>query len=167
MHPRRKQNQMMSRQERRRAEREAAKAPARARGAREAGDVGDAGRAEGAGSEGGAGGAGGAEGAGAAGGAEASAAHANVHVTLNVNNRCGWSKQTEDPNLLFGAFDYEDVKQKAGEGDRGAQYSLGCRLTLTDGEAGTPLRAGDIPPTANVGLDLAPHTPGRSSDIRP
>ena len=94
---------MASRQERRKAERDAAKrAPAQAGAARAAGAAGDAGAAG------------------------AAAALANLHV----NPVGDWSTQEGDPDVLFGALGAAVVKQKAGEGDRAAQYSLGCRLLV-------------------------------------
>jgi TPR repeat protein len=105
----------MSRQERRKAERDKAKrAPARA-GA--AGDAGAAGANQGA-----------ARAAGAA------AALANLHV--NVNPPLGdWTTQAEDPTDLYNALGPQMVKQRADAGDRDAQYSLGVRLVGEGGYA--------------------------------
>ena len=110
-----------SRQERRKAERDAAKrAPAQA---------------------------------GATGAAGAAVAFAKV----NVNPGGDWTTQAADSNLLFRALGAKLVKQRAGEGDREALFSLGCRLLIeADGFAGTPLCAagrskadvGLAPPTA-------------------
>ena len=84
---------MGSRQERRRAERDAAKrAPAKTGATRAAGAAG------------------------------AAAALAN----LNVNG--DWTTQTEDPHVLINALGPRSLKQKAAEGDRAAQYSLGFHL---------------------------------------
>jgi hypothetical protein len=98
---------MPSRQERRKAERDAAKrAPARARSA---------------GAEGGGGGEGGAGAAGAAGAAAALA-------TLSVDPGGDWTTQAADPAALLQSLGAEIVKQKADAGDREAQFSQGCRL---------------------------------------
>ena len=106
---------MPSRQERRKAERDAAKrAPAQA---------------------------------GAAG---AAAARANVNVTQLGN----WTTQAADPYVLLNALGAETVKQRAGEGDREAQFSLGCWLMNEAGVWATPLGAGDRSPKADVGLAL-------------
>ena len=104
-----------SRQERRKAERDAAKrAPARA------GAAGAAGANQGA--------------AGAAAAAAAAAALANLHV--NANPPLGdWTTQAEDPNPLFHALGRPMVTQRAAEGDRDAQYSLGVRLVGEGGYA--------------------------------
>ena len=110
---------MPSRQERRRAERDAAKrAPGQA-------------------------------GAGGAGGAAAAFANSNVHV----NPVGDWTTQTADPFVLFRALGADIVKQKAGAGDREAQFSLGYRLVReADGGAGPPLGAGGRSPKADVGF---------------
>ena len=93
---------MASRQERRKAERDAAKrAPAQA----------------------GAGGAAGAAGAGGVG-----AARADVNV--NVNPVGDWTTQTENFLAVFATLTPIAVKWKADEGDRNAQYSLGQGFTL-------------------------------------
>ena len=107
-----------SRQERRKAERDAAKrAPAQA---------------------------------GAAGAGGAAAARANV----NVNPVGDWTTQAEDPELLLRALGAEiSVKQRAGEGDREAQWSLGCRLMReAEGAAGTPVGTSGRSRQADVGL---------------
>jgi len=108
---------MASRQERRKAERDAAKrAPGQA-------------------------------GAGGAGGA--AAARANV----NMNPVGDWTTQAEDPNVLFRALGAEVVEQRAGAGDREAQFSHGYRLLWeADGGAGTKLGAGGRSPKADVGF---------------
>jgi len=98
-----------SRQERRKAERDAAKrAPAKA---------------------------------GAAGAAGAAAARAPV----NVNPGGDWTTQTEDPNVLLRALGAEMVKQRAGEGDREAQYSLGAWCMSTKADVGLALRTAQFP----------------------
>jgi hypothetical protein len=112
---------MASRQERRKAERDAAK------------------RAPG---QGGARGAGG-----------ATAAPADV----NTNPVGDWTTQTADPMTLFRALGEEIVNQRAGAGDREAQFSQGCQLVceadVAAGTAGaTPLGAAGGSPAADVGL---------------
>jgi hypothetical protein len=107
-----------SRQERRKAEREAAKrAPARA------GAAGAAGANQGA--------------------AGAAAALANLRV--NVNPPLGdWTTQAKDPTALLHALGPQMVKQKAAAGDRDAQYSLGYVLVgKAGGEGSRWLRAAD------------------------
>ena len=121
---------MASRQERRKAERDAAKrAPGQA-------------------------------GAGGAGGA--AAARANV----NMNPVGDWTTQAEDPNVLFRALGAEIVKQRAGAGDREAQWTLGVQLVNeADGGAGTKLGAGGRSPKADVGFAHGiAKFPGRSPD---
>ena len=112
---------MPSRQERRKAERDAAKrAPGQA-------------------------------GAGEAGGAAAAPANLNV----NVNPGGDWTTQAENPVVLVRALGAELVKQRAGAGDREAQFSLGYGLvTAADGAAGTKLGAGGRSPKAEAGLAL-------------
>jgi hypothetical protein len=115
---------MPSRQERRKAERDAAKrAPGQA----------------------------GAWGAGGAGGASAAPA-ANV----NMNPVGDWTTQAEDPRLLFRALGAEIVTQRAGAGDREAQFSQGYRLVRdTDVAAGaSSLGAAGRSPKADVGLEI-------------
>jgi len=129
---------MPSRQERRKAERDAAKrAPAQAGAARAAGG---AGAARGAGDAGAAG----------AGGAAAALANANMNP---VND---WTTQTEDPSVLFRAVGDVIVAQRAAAGDREAQFSLGYRwVRETDVAAGaTSLGASGRSPQADVGLDI-------------
>ena len=110
---------MPSRQERRKAEREAAKrAPAQA----------------------------GAAGTGCA---------ASARVNMNVNPGGDWSTQASDYNLLFRAFGAEIVEQMSSDGDRQAQFSLGCRIMAeAEGVAGTPLSTTGRSPKADVGLAL-------------
>ena len=112
---------MPSRQERRRAERDAAKRAPRA-GAADAAGAARAARA--AGASGAAGAAEAAEAAGAAGAAGVAAALAN----LNVNARGDWTTQAEDPWVLVRARGAEIVEQRAGEGDMEAQFSQGYVL---------------------------------------
>jgi len=93
--------------------------------------------------------------AGAVGAAGAAAALAN----LNVNPVGDWTTQAEDHMALFRAVGAENVRRRAGEGDREAQWSQGIRLMSEDGVAGTALGAAGRSPKADVGLELfAPHT---------
>ena len=113
---------MPSRQERRKAERDAAKrAPGQA-------------------------------GTGRAGGAAA----ARANVNTNTNPVGDWSTQAEDPWLLLDALGDEIVKQRAGAGDREAQFSLGYQLVNdADSAAGaTIMGAGGRSPSADVGFAL-------------
>jgi TPR repeat protein len=127
---------MSSRQERRKAERDAAKrAPARA------GVAGAAGANQGA--------------AGAA-----AAALANLHV--NVNPPLGdWTTQARDPYVLLRALDPQIVKQRAAAGDRDAQYSLGCVLVGEAGGVGVSLGAGGRSPKSDEGLALLEKAAGQ------
>ena len=112
---------MPSRQERRKAERDAAKrAPAQTAAA------------------------------GAAGAAGAAAALAN----LGVNPGGDWTTQQGDPDVLLHALGVKILIQRAGAGDREAQWSLGYSLMKAGGVAGTPLGAADRTPMADVGLAL-------------
>jgi hypothetical protein len=114
---------MPSRQERRKAERDAAK---RAPGQAGAG--------------------------GAAGAAAAAAALANLNV--NVDPGGDWTTQAPDPAVLFRALGPEILKQRAAEGDREAQFTLGCRLVSeADGLAG-PLGTAGRSQQADVGFAL-------------
>ena len=67
-----------------------------------------------------------------------------------------WTTQAEEPFVLFNALGAEIVKQRAGEGDREAQRSLGYRLVSeADGGAGTPpLGTAGRSPKADVGCVL-------------
>jgi hypothetical protein len=115
---------MPSRQERRKAERDAAKrAPARS------GAAGIAGAA------------------GAAGAARAAAALAN----LNVNQLGDWTTQTDDPKALLQALGVRVVIQMAAEGDRAAQFSQGCNLIAELAGEGLSGAAGRSP-QVEVGL---------------
>jgi len=100
---------MPSRQEKRKAERDAAKrAPAKA----------------------GAAGAPGAAGGGTVAGAAAAIAN------LSVNPGGDWTTQAEDPSALLESLGAEVVKQRADAGDKAAQYSQGCLLLAAAGEEG-------------------------------
>jgi hypothetical protein len=81
-----------------------------------------------------------------AGAAGAAAARANV------NPLGGWATQAEDPALLYRALGPDTLRQRAREGDREAQFSMGC--VLMSGAAGEPLGAGGRSPKADVGLAL-------------
>ena len=120
--------QMASRQERRKAERDAAKrAPANA---------GSAGAA------------------GAAGAGGAAAARADV----NANPPGDWTTQEQDPTTMLRALGVKIVKQKAGAGDRGAQYSLGamliCEADIAGGAGDLGMGSAGRSPKADVGLAL-------------
>jgi len=124
-----------SRQERRKAERDAAKrAPGRA-------------------------------GAAAAAGVVAGAAAAVANVRLNPRNPGGdWTTQPADPTVLVRALGAEVVRQRAAEGDREAQWSLGRWLRRKAfGRVGTPSDARLNSPEAVVGLALFPPKSFRSS----
>jgi hypothetical protein len=142
----------MSRQERRKAESDAAK-----RAKRTAGAAGARGGARAAGAARAAGPAG----AGVAGGAGgAAAARANV----NVIPLGDWTTQAADPYVLHGALGVEILKQRADAGDREAQWSLGFWLVAdSDVAAGvmTTVGASGRSPKADVGFAvfaLAPHS---------
>jgi TPR repeat protein len=124
-----------SRQERRKAEREAAKrAPARA------GAAGAAGANQGA--------------------AGAAAALANLNV--NVNPPLGdWTTQAEDPNALIQRVGAVNVKRRADAGDRDAQYSLGYALVAAAGGAGLPLGTGSRSPQSDEGVALLDKAAGQ------
>jgi hypothetical protein len=130
-----------SRQERRKAERDAAKrAPARA------GAAGAAGANQGA--------------AGAAAAAAAAAALANLHV--NANPPLGdWTTQAEDPNALFHALGPQMVQRKADAGDRDAQYSLGYVLVQAAGGEGEPVAAAGRSPESDAGMALLEKAAGQ------
>ena len=97
---------------------------------------------------------------GAGGAAGAAAALANLNV--NVNPLGDWSTQTEDHNALCHSLGGEILKQRAGAGDRDAQYSLGAWLT---NEAGAgELDAAGRSPKADVGFHLHRTVSGRSPD---
>jgi len=89
--------------------------------------------------------------AGAAGTGEA----ANVNV--NVNPVGDWTTQAEDPGALIRALGGEIVRQRAAEGDREAQFSLGLGLLKAAGtfqgspkaEVGLALRTTGVFPVAN------------------
>ena len=125
-----------SRQERRKAERDAAKrAPARA------GAAGAAGANQGA--------------AGAA-----AAALANLNV--NVNPPLGdWTTQAEDPVALLRALDPQMLKQRAAAGDRDAQYSLGYMLVSAAEDVDVPLGAGGRSPQSDEGMALLEKAAGQ------
>ena len=121
---------MASRQERRKAERHAAKrAPAQA----------------------GAAGAGAAGASGAPGAAGAAAAGAQVHV----NPVGDWTTQTDDPNVYISkhALDAVTLKQKADGGDMEALYCLGYHMASeADTIARTPLGTAGRSPKGDAGF---------------
>ena len=87
--------------------------------------------------------------AGATGAAGAAAALAN----LNANPLGDWTTQADDFAALFGALGAENVKRKADEGDREAQFSQGYRLMCeADGAVGAPLGTAGRSPKADVGF---------------
>jgi hypothetical protein len=103
---------MPSRQERRKAERDAAKrAPDRA----------------------------GAAGAGAVAAAAAAAGAAAALANLDVDPDGDWTTQAEHPLALYRSLGAEILMQKAVAGDREAQFSQGCILIM---EAATADEAG-------------------------
>ena len=117
-----------SRQERRKAERDAAKrAPAQAGAV----DAGGAMGACGVVGDGGAMGAGRAVGAGGA---------ADAEANVNMDPVGEWTTQAADPNALR-ALGVDVVKQKAAAGDREAQWSLGYSLMCEDGVVGKGLHS--------------------------
>ena len=96
--------------------------------------------------------------AGAA-GAAAAAAPANSHVNVNLGG--DWRTQNEDPMLLFqalgaanGGHGGEEVRQKADQGDRDAQYSVGYMMIHFASEMpkGSRVGAAGRSPEADVGL---------------
>jgi TPR repeat protein len=124
-----------SRQERRKAEREAAKrAPARA------GAAGAAGANQGA--------------------AGAAAALANLNV--NVNPPLGdWTTQAKDPKELLRALGPQMVKQRANAGNRDAQYSLAYVLVGAAEGVGVPAGTGDRSPQSDEGVALLEKAAGQ------
>jgi hypothetical protein len=82
---------------------------------------------------------------GAGGGA---AARADAHV----NPVGDWTTQTSDHAALFRAVGDDVVKQRAGAGDREAQFSLGYRLVAETEVAGTLMGAAGRSPQADVRL---------------
>jgi TPR repeat protein len=93
-------------------------------------------------------------------GAAAAAALANLRV--NVTPPLGdWTTQAEDPNPLFHALGRPMVKQRAAEGDRDAQYSLGFALVGKAGGEGVPLGAGGRTPESDVGVALLEKAAGQ------
>jgi hypothetical protein len=144
---------MMSRQERRKAESDAAKRAKRTGGARgAAGAAGAAGVARVVGAEGGAG----SVGAGAAGGA--AAARANVNVTPVGD----WTTQASDPLVLLRALGANIVKQRAGADDREAQFSLGywlvCESDMAAGMTTARVGASGRSSKADVGFAQGAYT---------
>jgi hypothetical protein len=116
---------MASRQERRRAERDAAK---RRQGQAAAGAA-----------------------AGAAGAEVAAAAFAD----LNVEPLGDWTTQASDPAVLARALGVETVRRRADEGDRAAQYSHGCLLMVAaEAEDAGLSGAAGLSSKAKVGLAL-------------
>ena len=84
--------------------------------------------------------------------AQAGAAGSGGTAAARANPGGDWTTQAADFNLLFRALGAELVKQRAGEGDREAQWSLGCELMR---EAGTGVMgAAGRSPKADVGLAL-------------
>jgi len=60
-----------------------------------------------------------------------------------------------DPSALINALGAEIVQQRAGAGDRAAQFSQGCRLVQeADGGAGTQLGESGRSPKADVRFAL-------------
>jgi TPR repeat protein len=125
-----------SRQERRKAGREAAKrAPARA-------------AAAGA--------------AGANQGAAGAAAAALANLNVNVNPPLGeWTTQAKDHAALFDALGPQMVKQRADAGDREAQYSLEYVLVAEAGGVGELLGAGGRSPQSDEGVALLEKAAGQ------
>ena len=125
---------MASRQERRKAERDAAKrAPAQVGAAVAAGVAG----------------------AGAGGGGGGVAA-ARANASANPNPGGDWTTQAADPVALFNALaSIKLLKQKAAEGDREARFSLGFWLLEGHGPDGTAAGpAGRSPKADAAGLAL-------------
>ena len=91
----------------------------------------------------------------------AGAAAAAANVNLNPRNPGGdWTTQAEDPDVLFRALGANIVRQRAAEGDREAQWSVGYRLVSdADRAAGaTTLGVAGRSPKVDVGFALAPHS---------
>jgi len=62
------------------------------------------------------------------------------------------------PSALIRAHGYQIVKQRAAEGDREAQWSLGYKSLLEAGDMGTAMHVGMVDvgrsPMGDVGLEL-------------
>jgi len=70
-----------------------------------------------------------------------------------------WTTQASDPGILFRSLGANVVKQRAGEGDREAQWSLGGLLLMeADGDSGAPLGTAGRSPKTDVGLHCALHS---------
>jgi hypothetical protein len=76
----------------------------------------------------------------------------------NVNPGGDWRSQAENPNVLRRALGVETLRQRAGQGDREAEWSMGYHLVATAGGVGAPLGSAGRSPKADVGLALAPHS---------
>jgi hypothetical protein len=82
------------------------------------------------------------------------AAAAVAAVNLNVNPVGDWSTQAADPDVLFRALGHTILKQRAGAGDREAQWSRGYVLMSQAGVKGTPLGESGRSPKVDVGSAL-------------
>ena len=72
---------------------------------------------------------------------------------VNPRNSVGdWTTQAADPDVLRRALGSRLLKQRAGDGDRQAQFSLGYRLVIGAGTAGTPVGTAGSSPKEEVGL---------------
>ena len=87
--------------------------------------------------------------------AQAGAAGANTARANAIGHPLGdWTSQTEDPGALLTALGIQTVKQRAAQGDREAQWSMGFGLVnAADGAAGaTTVGAAGRSPRADVGF---------------
>jgi len=96
--------------------------------------------------------------AGAANAAAVAAALANVNKDVNVNPLGDWTTQQGNPHVTLRALGVEIVKQKADDGDREAQYSLGFRFASEVGEGAGELGMANRSPKAEAGLTLCADT---------
>ena len=92
-------------------------------------------------------------GAGEAGGAGGAAA-ALADLNVDVNPGGDWTTQASDPAVLVRSLGDETVRQRAGAGDREAQFSLGSQLVREADGDGALLGAGGRSPMADVGFAL-------------
>ena len=72
--------------------------------------------------------------------------------TVNMNPLGDWTTQEKHHAALFRALGSQTVKQRAGEGDREAQWSLGMRFMGEADGVGAPLGASGRSPEAKAGL---------------
>ena len=78
-------------------------------------------------------------------------------ANLRVNPGGDWTTQAGNPYVLIDAIGAEILKQKADEGDRAAQFSLGVKLMSEEAEGGA-VTLRDAAGKAEVGLALCTDT---------